>query len=172
MAKWFFSPSSQQANIVEGYNEELWNNQLTDIIIPIMERHGETCMRNRLTETWKEHYERSNAWDADYHIALHTNAAGSGEWQDRADGPTVGCGDSTNPLRKGTILATFIFEELAKIWPTTGRGVVTYTFAEVTKTTAVAAYVENGYHDNKVDQAFLLGNKTKIAVAIVKGCPA
>ena len=171
--KWSFSPESRPYTGSHGYSEKEWNNRLLDSIIPIMERHGEECMRNNPDQTFKAHAIAANLWKADFHIPLHSNAVMNDAvtWQTKFSGPTVGCSSPTILTAKGTILANLIYDELYALWlPATKRKVVKYTFYEVTATTMPVAYIEGFYHDNEADQKFALANREKIAIAICKAC--
>lgn len=173
MAKWYFSPSSQQSNTSHGYNEEEWNNRLCDTIMSIMQRHGEECKRNNPNNTYKMHTIESNLWKSDFHVPLHSNAivSDANTWQTTRSGPTVGCSNPTNPEAKGTILSNLIYDRLYEVWtPATKRKVVKYTFYEVTATNMPCAYIEGFYHDNPNDQKFAIENREKIAIAICKAC--
>ena len=175
MAKWYFSPSSQQANISHGYNEELWNNALCDTIMIIMQRHGEECKRNNPKNTYAMHTIESNTWGSDFHVPLHSNAIVSDAMtgQTRRSGPTVGCSNPLIPTAKGTILSNLIYEELYKLWqPEVKRPIADYTFWEVEKTNMPCAYVEGFYHDNPNDQKFAIERREDIAIAICIGCLA
>lgn len=168
--KWYYSPSSQQGNVVQGFNEETYWNEIADRVIPIMQRHGEQCRRNNRKNTFAIHVIEANAWPADFIVPMHSNAHGHGEWQTEFSGITLGCSNPLDPKRSGTILSQLIYNELAAIFPTKGHGLTEYTFAEVTATTMPCAYIEGGYHDNFTDQSFLLTHKMEIAIAICKGC--
>ena len=173
MAKWYFSPSSQNGNGSHGYLEEEWCNRLTDTIMIIMQRHGEECKRNNPANTYAMHVIESNVWGSDFHVPLHSNAItpDSNTWQTTRSGPTVGCSNPEIPTAKGTILSNLIYDRLYEVWtPAVKRKVVKYTFAEVTKTKMPVAYVENFYHDNESDQKFAIEHREEIAIAICKAC--
>lgn len=173
MAKWYFSPSSQQSNGSHGYNEEEWNNKLCDTIMIIMQRHGETCKRNNPANTYAMHTIESNAWGSDFHVPLHSNAIASDAmtWQTTRSGPTVGCSNPLNAQAKGTILSKLIYDKLYDLWqPRVKRPIADYTFWEVEKTNMPCAYVEGFYHDNPNDQKFAIERREDIAIAISKAC--
>lgn len=165
MAKWFESPSSQQGNVVGPFNEETYWNEIADRVIPIMLRHGEECKRNNPANKYPIHVLEANAWPADFVVVMHSNAIGNGEPQTRLSGPHVGCSNPGDPTKPGTKLANLINIEMTRIWnlPTV-RPLVHYTFAEITDTHMPAVYSECGYHDNPMDQAFLLSHKEEIAI--------
>jgi hypothetical protein len=166
MAKWYESPSSQQANVVGSFNEETYWNEITDRIVPILIRHCEEVKRNNPKNTYALHVIEANAWPADYDVIMHSNAIGNGEPQYTRSGPTVGCSNPSDPTRQGTKLANLINIELHRVWGlTTIRPIVRYTFSEITDTHMPAVYSECGYHDNPSDQAFLLSHKQEIAIA-------
>ena len=167
MAKWYYSPSSQQSNTSHGYNEEVWNNELTDIIMVIMQRHGEECKRNNPKNTYAMHVIEANAWKADFIVPEHSNAivSDANTWQTTRSGPTVGCSNPEMAVAKGTILANMVNDRLFALWQlATKRKVVKYTFTEVTKSNMPCIYIENFYHDNESNQKFAIAYREQIAI--------
>lgn len=163
--KWYISPSSQDGNGWGDYLEEVYCNEIADILIPILERHGQICKRNDPKNIYSDHRKESNLWGADYHLPIHTNASGS----HNARGMSVRCANPADKTKASTIFAQHVYDELAKVVPNP-RGLVQDNFDEIVNTNAPCAYLEILFHDQTDDQKFLLENKEKIAIAIAKGC--
>lgn len=163
--KIYLSPSSQEKNAYATGNtvEEIVCNKITDALIPILVRHGLTTKRNNPANTPYQHAMESNAWGADYHIPIHTNA-GNGQ------GTEVFCYNASNLTAKSTILSKNIYDEVSKLTPTSDRGLKTnQSFTEIIKTKASCAYIEVEFHDSVSGSNWILNNINQIAEAIARG---
>lgn len=173
--KVFLSPSSQNGNGWKVYDptpetgtyfyEEVYWNEIVDLMIPILERHNQDVMRNDITKIYSDHTAQSNAWDADFHIVLHSNGSES----HTARGMAVMCLNPEIKTKPSTLLAHALYDSLQAIMPVLGRGVRASTFDELKNTSCPAAYGEVLYHDQPDDQKFLLTHKMEIAIAYCKG---
>jgi N-acetylmuramoyl-L-alanine amidase len=165
MTKIYISPSSQQANIgvVSGYVEEVVCNRIADVTERVLKSAGQEVKRNNPSNGYAAHTDESNAWGADIHVPIHTNAAGA-----TARGARVGCSTPTNPDKLGTKLAQSILNRLSPITPANDL-LVQYTFDEVVRTIAVAAYIEISFHSNVEDANWILNNIELIGKTIALG---
>lgn len=161
--KIYVSPSSQQANLYTGGgNEQLYMNQVADILCPELIRHGIEVMRNNPSNDFQAHIAESNIYRPDYHLAIHTNAGGG-----------IGCETlcyNADVNSKGTQLANELYRQITAISPFTGRGVKTSGLWEVTKTTAPACLIEIEFHDNIYGANWIKNNIKPIAQALLFGC--
>lgn len=99
----------------------------------------------------------SNAWGADVHIPIHTNAGGG-------DGTLVMCytGCSSNEYVKG------VYNAVASVSPGKDDGIKVRTdLAEITGTKAMCVYVECEFHDT--NGAWIDKNTDALGKAIAKG---
>lgn len=166
--KLYISPSIQEANVgPNGYVEETQMNLIADILIPELIRHGQTVMRNDRTVTGVDPIvAQSNAWGADYHIAIHSNA-----YNKVVRGCEVYCDNPADLTRKGTQMAHTIYDAVTAIMPVAGRGVKSghTTMSEVAHTTAPAALIEIDYHDTVGGADWIKANINSLAKAILLG---
>lgn len=111
----------------------------------------------------------SNSFDAETHLAFHTNAGGGAGAR--------GCEvyySYLNTNGKGKKLATCWYNEISSVTPTSDRGVkkdnsiYSTGFYELRNTAAVAALAEFIFHDNLQDVNFFLANISKFAIASTK----
>jgi hypothetical protein len=163
--KVFLSPSSQEHNQYTGYakTEEQACNLIADHVERLLKYAGVEVMRNSPAEGPAGHTTRSNAWGADYHIPIHTNAGGG-------QGTEVFCWDPADATSYGTRLAKEFYSRLSKLTPTIDRGLkMNRTFYEIKNTKAACAYIEVDFHDNKAGATWILSNIERIATEIAEG---
>jgi len=169
MTKVFLSPSSQEHNYgaVPGYVEEVTCNMIADVIQRELNRQGSySIMRNHPEEIYSQHRERSNAWGADLHVCIHTNANNG-----TARGLNAGCFNPSNPALESTKLTQAIFNQLSPLTPASDK-MVKYTFDEITQTHCPCAYIEVSFHDNMDDCKWILSHIEEIGVGFAKGIVA
>lgn len=167
MTKVYVSPSSQQANLYASgnTNEEIMMNLVADVLCDELARHGVEYKRNSPSKTFAEHIVESNAYDPDFHVAIHSNAGGT-----TARGCTI-FAYKPSPEKIGTQLANNIYKYIEPLTPTADRGVKdgSTTLSEVAKTSAPAVLIEVDFHD-KIDGAkWIIANVRLIAIAILRG---
>jgi len=104
----------------------------------------------------------SNAFGADVHVAVHTNAAGAG-----ADGTdTFYLAGSS----RGKLLAAAIQRRVAPVSPGSDGGIHAQSgWAELTGTKAVACLVELAFHTNKADATSIITQPGLYAAALADG---
>lgn len=104
--------------------------------------------------------DESNAWGAQLHVPIHTNAGGGS-----------GCVVFVSKLdEERTRYAQAVYDEIAAITKADeSYGVRTANFAEIRKTTAKCIYIEAEFHDNADGAMWIIENTENIAEAICKG---
>jgi N-acetylmuramoyl-L-alanine amidase len=159
--KVYLSPSTQENNIgTDNFGtEEQRMNIIADYMVQELQKYFDV-RRNRPEMTLSQVIQDSNAWGADIHVAVHSNAGG-GEGTEIWHYP-----GSINGKR----LAECIYKQLAPLSPGKDRGVKSNNnFAELKKTKAVAVIIEVGFHDNVTDAEWIKSHPKQIADAINKG---
>lgn len=160
---WYISPSNQAGNMgINGYgNEQDQMYLLAELLTPHLERCGvefylapkETSLGARCRE--------SNAMSADYHLALHSNAGGSG----KAWGPIAFYHTA------GKELAEKIIENMLALSQESNRACHVQqntALYELKNTTAATCLVEVDFHDSEKGVAFITENRAAIAEAIAQ----
>ncbi len=114
-----------------------------------------------LIDTADENIAEANEWDADYYVAVHTNAGEKG---------TITFHHSNSP--KGKKLAQAIYKEVAPLSPgkePSGRVRVMDGFKEIRGPRAPACLVELEAHDWKTGVEWITGEVADIAWALYRG---
>ena len=157
----YLSPSTQEFNPYNGGgNEEQYMNLLADAMEPYLTASGIQFVRNTPDMTAATSIAASNRGNYDFHLALHSNATGSGDGSARGSEfyyyPT-----SVNGKRFADIAA----ENLQMIYPLPARvrTVPTTSLGEVRRTKAPSVLVEVAYHDNAEDAQWIRDNIDAIA---------
>lgn len=161
--KIYISPSSQPANTyaVGNTNEQ---EQCRRIALAL-EKELDRCGFNAKTGISDSMYTRvpeSNAFGADLHLPIHTNAF---------DGKVAGL--RIMVYKKGgeaEQIAKAIMDTLAPITPGSSDGISVYPgLYEVKNSNAICVYIEVGFHDNPEEAQWIIDHHQDIAVAIAKG---
>lgn len=161
---WYLSPSNQAGNIgVNGYGSEKEQmNLLLDEIIPHLDRAGVSFHRGDPDITIQQRVAESNSMNACFHLALHSNAGGSG----KARGP-IGFYYS----EKGRTFSCAVVDALLKLGQTNNRAQNVqqskYLY-ELRCTNAPACLLEVDFHDSASGVTFLTKRRREIAEAIAK----
>src|SRR5690554_4233917 len=72
----YLSPSTQEYNtFVNGGTEEQHMNDITDAMVPYLQRYGIDFSRNTPGMTASSSIAASNAGNYDFHLSLHSNAS-------------------------------------------------------------------------------------------------
>lgn len=164
----YLSPSAQEFNIGVGDfgSEEYRMNRIVDIIENKLKNQGYTVYRNNPNNTLRQIVEESNRVSPNIHIALHSNASGSGF---EGKGPEIYANRKDTP---GERLAQDIYDQIIEIYPnpSKGRGVLfTNSLYEIVNTFAPAVLLEVAFHDDEEDANWIIQNEDRIAQAIVDG---
>lgn len=161
----YLSPSTQQFNpYVTTGNEEYWMNRLADELEPFLRASAVNFMRNDPNTSASAAIRESNAGNYDFHLALHSNAAGAGN-----AGNVRGIDLYYYPTsRQGLAMANILTDNLRKIYPLPEkvRPLTSTAIGEVRLTKAPAVLAELGYHDNIEDAKWIEGSLPELARAI------
>lgn len=159
----FLSPSTQEFNpYYDGIgNEEYYMNLIADAMIPYLEASGIDVQRNTTADTALTSAQKSNAVNADLHLAIHSNAAPE-DLAGRLKGSIVYYyTNSENGRRAADIFAN----NLSEIYPEPPevRIIPSTALAELRRTRAPAILIELAYHDNPDDANWIRNNIRDIA---------
>ena len=157
----YLSPSTQEFNPYNGGgNEEQYMNLLADAMEPYLTASGIQFVRNTPDMTAATSIAASNRGNFDFHLALHSNATGSGDGCARGS-EVYYYPSSVNGKRFADIAA----ENLQMIYPLPAkvRTVPTTSLGEVRRTKAPSVLVEVAYHDNAEDAQWIRDNIDAIA---------
>lgn len=161
--KIYISPSSQPANTyaVGDTNEQEQCRKIAAALNTALERCGFDSKAG-LSGSMYTRVAESNAFDADLHLPIHTNAC---------DGKVAGL--RIFVYKKGgeaEKIAQAIMAELAPITPGTSDGISVYPgLYEVKNSNAICVYIEVGFHDNPEEARWIIDHTGDIAQAICKG---
>jgi len=168
--KVYISPSTQQNNIsinpLYGTEERVMH-LIADEVVMLLKEQGIEVFRGRKEQTLQDMVAESNFLLVDCHIAIHSNAMGTGN-----EGKARGC---EVLIYKGSIkgrqLAESIYKKIEALTPTADRGIKeTTNLYETRETKAPACIVEVAFHDNFLDSEWILANIKPIALGIAVGC--
>lgn len=163
MTKIYLSPSSQPENkyAYGNTNEQEQCRKIANACEKALKRCGFE-VRNGQTGDHISRTKESNAWKADLHIAIHTNAF--------------------NGLVRGVRLFYYhengnsykackaIFNEIVKISPVDNNNMsMNHDWYEMQYTNCSPVYCEIGFHDNTQDAKWIINNTTQIGETLAKG---
>lgn len=139
--KIFLSPSDQTGNLYTGLNgvrEAEICRQIAQECFNYLRSRSDIACKLSLANTYQERTAQSNAWGADVHVCIHTNAGGG-------DGTVVFCypGNEENTWVKG------IYDAISRISPGNDDGIRPVTnLYEINRTSAICVYLEVEFHDS------------------------
>lgn len=169
MNKIYLSPSNQDGNMYAygDTNEMEQCNRIADAAKTALERCGFTVKKAANGQNMRVSINESNAWGADLHIPIHTNAM-TNDGTGTAGGTIVFVYSTDNP---NMALATPIYQSVQAVTPgTTDYGVRAYPdLAELNGTNCTAVYIEVDFHDNPPIAKWLIENPQTVGEAIAKG---
>ena len=160
--KVYLSPSNQPRNIcVFGHSEKQHCEELVHKMIPRLQARGiqfKVRPDSGGTTNW---IAESNAWGAQLHLPIHTNAS-SGTARGTRFGFYTGRQDSAK--------ACLLFKNnFVKIYPLPDKvKTCTYPFAEAKNPKCPSVYCEVVFHDNKADALWFHENMDQIAENLVQ----
>lgn len=161
--KIYLSPSAQPANnyAAGDTNEQVQCNRIAEAAKSALERCGFAVRKAPEGQGYKDSVAESNAWGADLHIPIHTNAGGGAGTVVFVHGGTA----------KQMQYAKPIYDEVQATSPgTTDYGVrVNSGLYELGYTTATAVYIECEFHDRADLAAWIIEHTTELGEAIVRG---
>ena len=159
----YLSPSDQNANYYAhgGTNEMVQCQRIADACEAALKRCGFEVINNK-TDTMEERVAESNAWDADLHVCIHTNAH---------NGVTTGTRIFASDLsNEGYKASKAVFDVLAPKTPGTSESVSAYpALYEIRMTTAYCVYIEADFHDVPKIAKWIIENVELIGEAIAEG---
>lgn len=161
--KIYISPSDQDRNIyaVGNTNEAEQCRKIAGAMVRVLERCGFMAKTNVAAEM-EDRVTESNAWGADLHICIHTNA-----YDGKVQGTRLFCYDTAG---QGYQACQAVMAALAPITPGQSDGISARPeLYEVRSANAITVYVEVGFHDNTQEAAWIVAHTSDIAEAITKG---
>ena len=161
----YLSPSTQEFNpYVNGGNEEFYMNLIADAMEPYLAASGIQFVRNTPEMTAASSIAASNSGNYDLHLALHSNASGSGS------GDVRGAEVYYYPYStQGKKFAEIVADNLKMIYPLPNKVITvpTTTLGEVARVRAPGVLIEFAYHDNQLDAEWIRNNINTIAENVV-----
>lgn len=163
MAKVFLSPSNQYDNRYAYGNttEGEQCGKIAEACKVALERSG-VQVKLMHDESMQEKCSASNAFDADLHVPIHTNA-----FNGAVSGTRMFCFNSSG---NGMRACKAIFNRLAPITPGTSENIrVDASWYEVRVPSAPTAYIEVDFHDVPKVAKWIIGNTELIGETIAHG---
>ena len=163
MAKVYLSPSNQTDNCYAYGNttEAVQCGKIADSCRIALERSGVTVQVGHMP-SMQDKCKESNAFGADLHVPIHTNA-----FNGTVTGTRMFCLNSSG---EGMKACEAIFAWLAPITPGTSENIqVDASLYEVRVPSAPAAYVECEFHDNATTAKWIVEHTVDIGEAIARG---
>lgn len=161
--KIYISPSNQVSNryAVGNTNEAEQCRKIATKLVEALNRCGFDGKTN-VTGDMYEHVRESNAFGADLHIPIHTNA-----YNGKVAGLRIFVYKTGGEAEK---IAKAISAELAPITPGTSDGISAHPgLYECKATNALCVYIEAGFHDNPTEAQWIIDHTVDIAEAICRG---
>lgn len=168
MKKVYVSPSDQTQNIYAAgnTNEATQCRQIAILLVEALARSGVEG-RTNLTASMAERVQESNAWGADVHVCLHTNAYPEKEGEREVSGTRIFCYELGGAGNRACIA---VMARLAPITPGTSDNITARPeLYECRVASAPTVYVEIDFHDVAEVALWIIGHKADIAEAIAHG---
>lgn len=162
MPKVYLAPSNQVENRY-AYGDTTEAAQCGNIAYACrlaLERSGVTVQVGHMIHM-SEKIAQSNAFGADLHVPIHTNA-----FNGTVTGTRMFCFSRSG---EGMKACKAIFARLAPITPGTSESIQVNDYDEIVYTNAPAAYVECEFHDNAKTAQWIVEHTTDIGEAIAQG---
>ena len=164
--KIYISPSNQSANLYAtgNTNEKVQCHKIAKACVAFLKEHGFDVMCTYDDDMYKRVRE-SNAFDADIHLAIHTNATAK---HNVTGGTQILLYNTSGERYKA---AKAVFDRLSPI--TVGKSAEKIyakpEFYEINSAKGITIYCECEFHDTKEGSDFIIKNTTAIGEAIAKG---
>ena len=163
--KIYISPSDQTKNLyaVGNTNEAEQCRKIALVLVDALERCGFQAKTNvSPSASMYDRVKESNAWGADAHIPVHTNAY---------NGKVTGFrGFFYSAGGIGHKLLNAIAKAVIPITPGTSDGLsANPNLYEIKSSNAPCAYLELGFHDNPVEARYIIDHTKELAEAVCKG---
>lgn len=163
MKKIYISPSDQVKNTYAAGNtsEAIQCRTIAQMLVEALKRCGFDAMTN-VEDGMQARVSESNAWGADLHICIHTNA-----YNGQVSGSRIFCYAFNTP---GHEVCKAIMATLSPITPGTSDAIAEYPqLYEERATNAPCCYIEVDFHDVPSVAEWIISHKPEIAEAITKG---
>lgn len=162
MPKVYLAPSNQVENryAYGDTTEAVQCGKIAEACKAALERSGVTVRVGHMIHM-SEKIAQSNAFGADLHVPIHTNA-----FNGKVTGTRMFCFSSGG---EGMKACKAIFARLAPITPGTSESIQVNDYDEIVYTNAPAAYVECEFHDNATTAKWIVEHTTDIGEAIAQG---
>lgn len=161
MTKVYLAPSAQPDNSYAygGYNEQQICNRIAEAAKAALIRNGFEVLKAREGLEMEDKVRESNAWGADVHIPIHTDAGG---------GQGTTC--FVYPGYKDNKYAKEIYNAVAAYSPGTDRGIREHDgLYEINETSAMCVYIENEFHDNPTLAEWIVAHTEELGEQYAKG---
>ena len=163
MAKIYISPSDQVKNAYAAgdTSEAVQCRRIAKALVTALKRCGLEGKTNT-TDSMADRVAESNAWPADLHVCIHTNA-----YNATVSGTRIFSFDLTG---EGYKAAKAIFSRLAPLTPGKSENIKPYPeLYEVRKSSAPCVYIEVDFHDVDTVALWLVEHTEEIAEEICRG---
>ena len=163
MAKVYLSPSDQESNVYayDNTNEAVQCGRIAEACRAALERSGVEVKVGHMISMAQKCSE-SNAFGADLHVPIHTNA-----FNGKVMGTRMFCYSAGG---KGMAACKAIFARLAPITPGESENIqVNADYYEVRVPAAPTAYIECEFHDTVEGAKFIVENTVLIGETIARG---
>jgi len=146
-------------------SEEDWMNRIADAMIPYLTSSGIRYTRNTPAMTAGSSIRQANQGWYDFYLAIHSNAAGTGNYGN-VRGIIAFYYPTSSQGQRG---AQIFVNNLRNIYPIPDKVVTrsTTSLGEVRDSKFPAVLLEIGYHDNVEDARWIESNITEIARNLV-----
>ena len=162
----YISPSSQGDNAyaVGGTNEKEQCEKIAKACVAFLQKHG-FQVKVRYNSDMYVRVAESNAFGADMHVAIHTNATAA---HNVTGGTSILLYDLTGERKNA---GRAVFDRLPPITPgSSAERLMAYPgFYEIKNTNSVCVYCECEFHDTREGAQFIINNTNAIGEAIAKG---
>ena len=164
--KIYISPSNQNANTYAsgGTNEKVQCHKIAAACAAALTKSG-FSVKCTYNDSMEERVKESNAFGADVHIAIHTNATAAHK---TTGGTQILLYDLTGERKK---IGQAVFNRLAPLTPgkSAERLVEKPDFYEVNSAAGITVYCECEFHDTKEGAEYIIKNTGAIGEAIAQG---
>lgn len=161
--KIYLSPSAQPANLYAAgnTNEQVQCNRIAAAAKTALERCGFDVKKAPEGQSYQANVAESNAWGADIHVPIHTNAGGG-------HGPIVFIYSRTTAR---LTLAQPVYDALNAVVPTaSGYGVQAKPgLYEADNSKAKCVYIECAFHDDPDEAQWIIDNAALLGEEIARG---
>lgn len=160
--KIYLSPSSQEDNAYAYGNttEEVQCRRISAACAVALKRCGFEVKDGNYGDMY-DRVDESDAWGADLHIPIHTNA-----FNGKTTGTRIFC---FNNYGEGYKASQAVFNALAPVTPGTSENVTVNDFYEIVYTNAPCVYIEVDFHDVPNIAKWIIENVELIGESIAKG---